>query len=146
MASIIKLTHWGSTVQIKSTAHDFRASGITFESSFNRYITDEEIEDGVTLDTSMERNNTTTVRQYGVDVMAKSATERAAAIAVESNQTEFYNCSFLSSQDTLYTNEGNKIYFKNHQVRQEDISLHRNQILIVNCICSEIVRLYQAIW
>ena len=112
-------TRWGSTVQIKSTAHDFRASGITFESSFNRYITDEEIEDGVTLDTSMERNNTTTVRQYGVDVMAKSATERAAAIAVESNQTEFYNCSFLSSQDTLYTNEGNKIYFKNCVIEGE---------------------------
>ena len=112
-------TRWGSTVQIKSTAHDFRASGITFESSFNRYITDEEIEDGVTLDTSMEKNNTTTVRQYGVDVMAKSATERAAAIAVESNQTEFYNCSFLSSQDTLYTNEGNKIYFKNCVIEGE---------------------------
>ena len=112
-------TRWGCTVQIKSTAHDFRASGITFESSFNRYITDEEIEDGVTVDTSMEKNNTTTVRQYGVDVMAKSATERAAAMAVESNQTEFYNCKFLSSQDTLYTNQGNKIYFKNCVIEGE---------------------------
>ena len=68
----------------------------------------------------MDKNNTTTDRQQaGVDVTAKSATERAAAIAVESDQTEFNNCKFLSSQDTLYTNEGNRIYFKNCVIEGE---------------------------
>ena len=50
-------TRWGCTVQIR-VQHMIRASGITFGCSFNRYITDEEIEDGVTIDTSMDKNNT----------------------------------------------------------------------------------------
>lgn len=99
---------WGVAVYVKSTATAFRAEGITFENSFNRYITDEELADGVecTGETlKIERN-------YSTDVDSKAATERAAAIAIEADQSEFKDCSFYSSQDTVYT-QGSHLYFKN---------------------------------
>ncbi len=89
--------NWGVTVKVEKTATAFHAEGITFENSFNRYITDEEIEDGVACDSCLF------VRKYGADVTSKAATERAAAIYVAADKSEFINCSFLSSQDTLYT-------------------------------------------
>ncbi|MBO5351974.1 MAG: LysM peptidoglycan-binding domain-containing protein [Lachnospiraceae bacterium] len=96
---------WGYAVMVTKTATAFRAENIVFENSFNRYITDEEIEDGVEADTiSFDR-------KYGVDVTSKAATERATALYVAADQAEFLNCSFLSSQDTLYT--ASDSYFKN---------------------------------
>lgn len=97
-------SRWGVAVYVKSTATGFRAEGITFENSFNRYITDEEIEDAV------ECNEFSFVRKYGVDVTSKAATERAAALCVEGENSEFKNCKFYSSQDTLYTQAN--CYFK----------------------------------
>ena len=95
---------WGTAVYVKNSATGFRAQGITFENSFNRYLTDEELADGVECDTlKVERN-------YSTDVKTKAATERATAIVIEAANTEFKDCSFLSSQDTLYT-AGNA-YFK----------------------------------
>ncbi|MCM1091915.1 MAG: pectinesterase family protein [Butyrivibrio sp.] len=99
---------WGTSVRIKSGATAFRAEGITFENSFNRYITDEEIEDGVEVSGT---ESITLKREYGVDVTTRAATERAAAIVVEADQSEFLNCKFYSSQDTLYTQC--TAYFKN---------------------------------
>ena len=50
-------------------------------------------------------------RTISADVRVKAAKERAAALTINSDRVEFYNCEFLSSQDTLYT--GNKKgYFK----------------------------------
>ncbi|MBR1771626.1 MAG: hypothetical protein IJ747_06315, partial [Lachnospiraceae bacterium] len=100
---------WGTCVYVQKTATAFRAEGITFENSFNRYITDEEIEDGVEV-SGLEKINV--VRNYAADVQSKNATERATAICVESDEAEFVNCSFLSSQDTLYT-AGAHVYYKN---------------------------------
>ncbi len=97
--------NWGYAVKVSKTATAFRAENIVFENSFNRYITDEEIEDGVQADTI------TFERKYGADVTSKAATERATALYVAADQAEFYNCSFLSSQDTLYT--AADMYFKN---------------------------------
>lgn len=96
---------WGYAVMIDTTATAFRAENIIFENSFNRYITDEEIEDGVEADTISFN------RKYGADVTSKAATERAVALYVTANEAEFKNCSFLSSQDTLYT--ASDAYFKN---------------------------------
>ena len=96
---------WGYAVMVNKTATAFRAENIIFENSFNRYITDEEIEDGVEADTINFD------RKYGADVTSKAATERATALYVAADQAEFLNCSFLSSQDTLYT--ASDIYFKN---------------------------------
>ena len=96
---------WGYAVMVGTAATAFRAENITFENSLNRYITDEEIEDGVEADTINFD------RKYGADVTSKAATERGVALYVTANEAEFKNCSFLSSQDTLYT--ASDAYFKN---------------------------------
>ena len=90
---------WGCSVRVRSGAKYFRAENITFENSFNRYVTDEEIADGVAVSGSQ---SITFNRVKGADVQSKAATERAAAIAIEGNYSEFKNCTFQSSQDTLF--------------------------------------------
>ncbi|MDE7266381.1 MAG: hypothetical protein K2N89_02830 [Lachnospiraceae bacterium] len=107
---------WGCAVRVKAT--DFKAKNIIFENSFNRYITDEELEDGVALSTegagteiSFKRTASVTPTQAA----SKTATERAAALALDtgSDRSEFYNCEFYSSQDTLYTgDENSRAYYK----------------------------------
>ncbi|MBR6071178.1 MAG: hypothetical protein IKP78_11385 [Ruminococcus sp.] len=99
---------WGATVQLWPKATNFKAKNIVFENSFNRYITDEELADGVEC-----TNETLTVQRYqGVDVKSKAYTERAAALSADTSYCEFLNCQFLSSQDTLYTG-GAPQYYKN---------------------------------
>ena len=99
---------WGATVQLWPKATYFRAQNIVFENSFNRYLTQEEIADGVEC-----TNETLTVqRKSGVDVQSKAYTERAAALSADTSYCEFLNCKFYSSQDTLYTG-GSPQYYKN---------------------------------
>ncbi len=102
---------WGATVQILSTGNDFKAENIVFENSFNRYVTSEEIADGVepALDTTSINFDRTA---SGADVTSKAATERAAALAIDGDRAEFLNCEFHGSQDTIYTGS-NTGYFKN---------------------------------
>lgn len=89
---------WGCSVRVLGDY--FRAEYITFENSFNRYVTDEEIADGVEVSGSQ---SITFQRVKGADVQSKAATERAAALAVEADYCEFFSCEILSNQDTLYT-------------------------------------------
>ncbi|WP_407429327.1 pectinesterase family protein, partial [Treponema sp.] len=98
---------WGAATYVKSEAKAFRAEGITFETSFNKYVTDEEIADGVEMDGSFNF-----ARKLNSDVRAKAATERSSAILIEADETEFLNCKFLGSQDTLYTGSGIKGYLR----------------------------------
>ena len=98
---------WGAATYIKSDAKAFRAEGITFETSFNKYVTDEEIADGV------ECEGFNFVRKLNSDVRSKAATERSSAILIEATETEFKNCRFLGSQDTFYTGAGIKGYLRN---------------------------------
>ena len=99
---------WGATVLLFSKASYFKAKDIVFENSFNRYMTIEEVDDGVEFTGETIRVK----RTADLDVKAKTSTERAATISIESTYVEFLNCKFYSSQDTLYT--GNSpIYFKN---------------------------------
>lgn len=100
---------WGTSVHVTGDAKAFRAQGITFENSFNRYITDEELEDGVEVSGT---ESITFVRKPGVDVTSKTATERATVIVIEGSEAEFKDCRFYSSQDTIYTGKINA-YFKN---------------------------------
>ncbi len=104
---------WGTAVWLKEGAANFKAEGIVFENSFNKYITDEEIEDGVTVASSGLPERT-----YSTDVVSKAATERATAISIESDNTEFKDCTFIGSQDTLYIGGKvtNHVYFKNCEV------------------------------
>ena len=100
---------WCATVHLFSKGLYFRAENIIFENSFNRYITDEEIEDGVELSMATDIR---VKRKKSIDPNTRNATERAAAFSVEGDYAEFLNCQFLSSQDTLYTGSSPE-YFKN---------------------------------
>ena len=108
---------WGCAVRVKAT--DFKAKNIIFENSFNRYITTEEIADGVTLSIEGTGSSISYVRKASStenELASKNATERAAALALDtgSDRSEFYNCKFYGSQDTLYTGDGNsRAYYKN---------------------------------
>lgn len=102
---------WGTAVRLQKSAQYFRAENITFENSFNRYVTDEEIADGV----EPTGETLTVQRRKGMDVTAKNTTERAAAMCVEADYCEFLHCNFVSSQDTLYTEK--KAYFKECKIQ-----------------------------
>lgn len=104
---------WGCAVLLTKNAVGFRADGVTFSSSFNSEVIDEELSDGVEL--SMQSDSSVRVnRNTGIDVANRASTERAAAMAIEADKAEFNKCSFISSQDTLYTGGSNlHEYFKN---------------------------------
>ena len=91
---------WGGTVQLQGKATYFKAKNIIFENSFNHYVTNEEIEDGVA---PSGNTGITFERTISADVRQRSATERAAAITIDADKAEFYNCQFYSSQDTMLT-------------------------------------------
>ena len=99
---------WGCTVCLLPEASYFRAENIYFENSFNYYITEEELKDGVelTFETGIRE-----IRNISLDVSARLSTERAAAFSSEGPYAEFYKCEFHSSQDTLFTSNSPQ-YFK----------------------------------
>ncbi len=101
---------WGSTMIVKGS--DFYSEGITYQNTFNMELRDAELADGVENDPAGPGNNTTYDRtQPNADVKLTSATERAAALVIDGQQAEFYQCKFYSSQDTVYTGNYNH-YFK----------------------------------
>lgn len=107
------VSYWGSAVIVQSAAAGFKANGITFENSFNKYMTDEEVEDGVDLD-SLSTTSIAVKRNEATKADTKTATERAAAMVNYADQVEFKDCSFIGSQDTLFTcNKPYDSYYKN---------------------------------
>ena len=94
---------WGATVQLWQNAKYFKASNIIFENSFNRYMTSEEISDGIVLANDAKASSITFQRTSSSNVNTRAATERAAALTIEAPYAEFFSCKFYSSQDTLYT-------------------------------------------
>ncbi len=98
---------WAVSTYVKNTAVGFKAENITFEASFNKYITDEEIADGVIPSSSLPQ------RTYATDAQSKAATERATALVIEGDKAELKDCTFLGSQDTLYMGDDTHTYYKN---------------------------------
>ena len=124
---------WGATVQIWPQAKYFKANNIIFENSFNRYMTKEEISDGVELVKISSVSPINVKRQSNVDVQSRIATERAAALTCEAPYSEFYKCTFLSSQDTLYTG-GSPQYFKYCVIEgQTDYIFGESNAVFDNC-------------
>ena len=98
--------HWGATVNLLAGAEGFQAENIVFENSFNRYKTDEEVADGVGTGTgvcALDRSIATSA-----DLLTKAYKERAAVIYIQADKTEYKNCQFLSSQDTIFTGDSNE--------------------------------------
>ena len=94
--------HWGATVNLFSGAKGFKAEGITFENSFNRYMTTEEVVDGVgkgQMNSSADRS------APDINVKAYKSKERSCVLYIQADDTEYSNCKLLSSQDTLYTGD-----------------------------------------
>lgn len=121
---------WGVATYVKKDALYFRAEGITFETSFNKYVTAEELKDGV------EADGTTIsfARKLNSDVQSKKATERSAAICVEADRSEFKNCRFLGSQDTLYTGADTRQYYSNCYIEgNTDFIFGDGDIVFENC-------------
>lgn len=126
------VARWGGAFNINSTATDFYAENIFFESSFNKYITEEEIADGVAPSGAegirYDRTSPT------ADAKSRAATERAAAIIVEGDRGEFYKCKFSSSQDTLYINPQIREYFKDCFVEgMTDYIFGDGQVVFEDC-------------
>lgn len=96
--------HWGATVNLFAGAKGFKAENITFENSFNRYMTTEEVADGVSKGIENSKIDRSTAKD--ADVITRAAKERAAALYIQADDTEYKNCKLLSSQDTLYTGDG----------------------------------------
>ncbi len=124
------VARWGVATYVKKNAHFFRAEGITFETSFNKYVTAEELKDGV----EVSGDTINFVRKLNSDVQSKKATERSAAICVEADESEFKNCKFLGSQDTLYTGTGTRQYYSNCYIEgNTDFIFGDGDVVFENC-------------
>ena len=125
------VARWGGTFSVKVSAHDFYAENIDFENSFNKYVTQEEIDDGATPDLAQTIR---VERTLGLDARSKAATERAAALISEADNAEFYKCSFSSSQDTLYINPEINNYYKDCFVEgMTDYIFGDGEVVFDNC-------------
>lgn len=98
-------TQQASTVFISKNAHDFHAEYMTFENSYNIYVTEEEIADEFVSDA--ERQN---VEEHRADPTTHQT--QARAVFVRADRSVFKNCKFYGRQDTLYVND-NRMYFEN---------------------------------
>ncbi len=124
--------YWGAAVITNKTAEGFRASGITFENSFNKYMTEEEMTDGVEVN-GLE--SISVVRKETTNVDTRTATERAAALVNYADKTEFSNCSFIGSQDTLYTcNVAYDAYYRSCYIEgQTDFIYGNGDVIFDGC-------------
>ena len=124
---------WGATVLITNKASYFKAKDIVFENSFNRYMTKEEIEDGVEVLGDSNTSPIKVARTSSLDVKSKAATERGAALAVDGGYAEFLNCKLYSSQDTLYTG-ASPLYFKKCLIEgQTDYIFGESNVVFDSC-------------
>ncbi|MBP3824739.1 MAG: hypothetical protein ILA11_03320, partial [Butyrivibrio sp.] len=95
--------NWGSTVNLKSTATGFKAENITFENSFNYYISDVERQDIASSGSLLDRTAS------GADPKLYKSKERACTLYNRgAGNIEFYKCNFISGQDTLYTGDADE--------------------------------------
>ena len=124
---------WGATVLLTNKASYFKAKDITFENSFNRYMTNEELADGVEVLGDSNTSPINVQRTSSLDVKSKAATERGAALAADCGYAEFLNCRFYSSQDTLYTG-GSPLYFKKCLIEgQTDYIFGESNVVFDSC-------------
>lgn len=126
------VSYWGSAVITSSAATGFRAENIKFENSFNKYMTDEEIEDGVEVN---GLQSITVVRKETTNADTRAATERAAAYVNYADQVEFNQCAFIGSQDTLYTcNRAYDSYYRNCYIEgQTDFIYGNGDVIFDGC-------------
>lgn len=112
------VSDWGGTVIVSNKADNFTAENIVFENSFNKRVSDYELIDGVTSNTSAYTDTSITLDRTAEDFIptSRAATERASAVVIHSDKVQFNGCDFIGSQDTLYfgansSSKSNRGYF-----------------------------------
>lgn len=124
-----KVDKWGTAVRV--TKPGFEAENIVFINTFNINVVPEEVTDGVKADKTAYPDTTITLDRTveNFNAKTKAATERAAAMVLDSGNAAFENCKFYSSQDTIYS-VGN-IYFKNCLISGETDYLFNNSGTVI---------------
>lgn len=92
-----------ASVCIGSDAHDFHAEYMTFENSFNIYVTEEELEDEYVLS-----NKKAEVEAHRAN--PSSYQTQALALYSKADRQVFENCKFYGRQDTLCINNGRMLF------------------------------------
>lgn len=102
-------SNWGTTVQLNKDG--VKLENLYIENSFNQYYTDEEFDDGVEPNgvENCGQMDRTQLKVAGTAADSTDATERACALYFRTKNTEVYNCTIISSQDTIGT--GGSAYF-----------------------------------
>ncbi len=140
--------NWGAT--IRTTAKGFYMENIDVQNSYNLYITDQEIADGIIPG----GGDAKTVQRTDKNTAVNNSTynERAAAIFAGGSEIEIYKCSFVSSQDTFGTGAasmyvkdclisgntdyicgGDNCYFENCELRWQGMTDKDNGGYITAC-------------
>jgi len=103
-----------------------------YENSFNRYITKEELEDGVE-----PMSEKYIIRNKTIDPNIIEAAEGGScSFSVESVYSEFYNCKFLSCHNTIFS-KALAQYYKNCFIEgQNDIIFGGGNVVFHSCIIS----------
>lgn len=94
-----------ASTHITQEAHDFIAENITFENSYNIYVTEEE-------KTDMLPESTYSPEERAADPSVKKYQTQAVAIRIDADRSAFYNCRFLGRQDTMNFNNAARLYFE----------------------------------
>lgn len=106
-----KPTGWGCATRLNKGARYFNAEDITFESSFDYYMTQEEIDAGVIPEPqSSPKPDRASLGAGSVEVEKSNFVERSAALFTDCDNVSIKNCAVISKQDSLYIGSG-RIYF-----------------------------------
>ena len=105
---------WNASVLV--TAPDFYAERITFENSFNLYVSSKEAEDSLYIVPEYTaREMPVRPKEVGsTEVQKKLYRERAAAISFTETATNAHlkNCTALGRQDVVYGDQGASVYWE----------------------------------
>lgn len=108
-----KPDRWGCAVKLERSAIGFIAENITFEASFNFYITQEELDAGVAPEPQASPKPSRAHLPAGsTEVEQQNYIERSVALHTDSDRTIIRNCIIKGKQDTLYVGS-NRILFDN---------------------------------
>lgn len=94
-----------ASTYITETAHDFTAQNITFENSYNLYVTEEEKND-------YDKQNEISLELREKEPWENKYQTQAVALKIAADRSVFRNCRIIGRQDTLFVDGQARLYFK----------------------------------